>query len=258
MSYDPGNPYASPTTPPPPPGPNPGGLQFMEAFNYVFRNPNWLLNLLLPALCAIIPIAGPMVLLGFQFETIEALPRSGGRTYPDFDFGRFGTYFMRGLWPFLVGLVAVPVMGTIWLVLIGVPVACMGFLGHSGNGPNIVFILSFVVLMALFFLSIIVLSLAMIPLQMRAGLMQDFAGAFSFTFVKEFIGRTWLEIILQALFMSVAGTVLMMGGLILCIVGVIPAAVLTYLGQTHFHYQLYEIYLSRGGEPIPIMPSQTV
>lgn len=254
MSYDPGNPYASPTAPPPPPGPNPGGLQFMEAFNYVFRSPNWLVNLLLPALCAIIPIAGPMVLLGFQFDIIESLHRSAGRTYPDFDFGRFGQYFMRGLWPFLVGLVASAILVPVMLVLMFVPLMCLGFVGNSRDGASILVVLSFVAMMALMFLFIMVLSFVMIPLQMRAGLMQDFAGAFSFSFVKEFISHTWLEIILQALFMSVAGTVLMIGGTILCIVGVIPAMALTFLAQTHLHYQLYEIYLSRGGDPIPLTP----
>jgi hypothetical protein len=73
-----------------------------------------------------------------------------------------------------------------------------------------------------------------------------------------FLSRVWIEMVLQALFMSVAGFVLFLGGLVLCVIGIYPAMMVAFLAQAHFHYQLYEIYLSRGGEPIPLMPPQAM
>src|SRR5438034_6215952 len=112
MSYsDPSNPYSSPSAAPS--GPNTGwhppvtpisGMDYMRMLSYVFENPNWFMNLLLGALCALIPIIGPIVLLGYRYETVIGLLAVGGARYPDFNFGRFGDYLMRGLWPFLVGL----------------------------------------------------------------------------------------------------------------------------------------------------------
>ena len=37
-------------------------------------------------------------------------------------------------------------------------------------------------------------------------------------------------------------------------VGVYFATVLVYFSWTHLHKQLYPLYLSRGGEPIPLSP----
>src|SRR5258708_32650071 len=77
----------------------------MRMLSYVFENPNWFMNLLLAALCALIPIIGPIVLKGYLYEAVIGLLAVGGARYPDFNFSRFGDYLMRGLWPFLVGLV---------------------------------------------------------------------------------------------------------------------------------------------------------
>jgi len=108
MSYsDPSNPYSSP--PSAAGGPNAGwypqvtpisGMDYMRMVTYVFDNPNWLMNIVLVALCSLIPIVGAIVVLGYQYEVVVALLANQGTRYPDFDFGRFVDYLMRGLWPF--------------------------------------------------------------------------------------------------------------------------------------------------------------
>src|SRR5436190_21917671 len=95
-----------------------GAMEYGQIVSYVFQNPNWLINLLMMGVCQLIPIVGPLVLVGYQFEVVEALHRDPRRTYPDFDFGRFVDYLVRGLWPFLVGLVASVVIAPIMMIFV--------------------------------------------------------------------------------------------------------------------------------------------
>ena len=62
--------------------------------------------MLLGAVCALIPILGPIVYLGYLTEVIVAQHRHGEESFAAFDFDYFGRYLSRGLWPFLVQLVA--------------------------------------------------------------------------------------------------------------------------------------------------------
>jgi hypothetical protein len=52
--------------------------------------------------------------------------------------------------------------------------------------------------------------------------------------------------------------VLMIGGFMLCCVGAFPAATLALFANAHLLYQLYEVYLFRGGQPIPLKTTPQV
>ncbi len=236
-------------------GPEPRGLQLGEAYSFVFQNPNWGMNLLLGTVCQLIPVVGPIVFLGYEYELIEALHRDPRRTYPDFDFNRFTNYLTRGLWPFLVALiVSLVLVPVIWLAMaIGFfALASIGAAagGNQAAGPAVALVC------LLMFVGIILLSCAMsaliVPVVLRAGLTQDFAAAFNFEFFKDFLRRMWLETLIAAGFIVLTGIPLMLVGMLLCIVGMYPAMTLMLLAQTHLHYQLYELYLERGGQPIPL------
>src|SRR3954462_1936123 len=117
MSFpDPNNPYASPVVAAQPvvgPFKPIDHIEHMRMFKYVFENPNWLMNILLSGLCMIIPIIGSLIVLGYQFEAVAALLATQGARYPDFTFSRFAEYLVRGLWPFLVQLIASLVLAPI-------------------------------------------------------------------------------------------------------------------------------------------------
>jgi len=91
-----------------------------------FESPKWMMNLLLAGVCFLIPIVGPMVVIGWLITGFWGRPDQSPRTFPDFDFNLFATYIERGLWPFLVGLVAS-------LVLIPVVALLGSFPGGSWN-----------------------------------------------------------------------------------------------------------------------------
>src|SRR5688572_22044128 len=136
MSYP--NPYAAPMAPPPLPmkevinGPGQSAMEYMRAYHYIFENPNWMTTVLyigLVSLAGIIPgvsIILQLFFFGYQFEVLEALLRTRGTRYPDFDFGRIGAYLNRGIWPFLVNLVVTFVLIPLIymaLIILGVIIA---------------------------------------------------------------------------------------------------------------------------------------
>jgi hypothetical protein len=240
------------------PGPPPGQIEYVRAWTFVFDSPQWAMNLLFAVIAMLIPVIGPMLLNGYQFEIVESLHRSNGRKFPDFDFGRFADYLVRGLWVFLVTLVASLVIVPILMVLVGVGVGILSFAAASGGeeAAAVVFAIGVPLLMLMLVLLSAPLGLVLIPMMIRAGLMQDFGGAFNFDWIKSFIAKTWKEIVLGTLFLSATGMLVTLAGLALCFVGVYPAAALAYLAQAYMNYQYYELFLQRGGEPIPLKEPQ--
>src|SRR5260370_36545070 len=94
-------------------------MKYIYSYRFVFESANWLMNLLAAAVCMVVPVVGPMVLLGYTFEIIETLHRKKGAPYPDFDFNQLMKYLTRGVWPFLAGLVIfLPIAVIIMIVYI--------------------------------------------------------------------------------------------------------------------------------------------
>jgi hypothetical protein len=229
-------------------------MQYIQAYRFVFQSPKWFMNLLFSALCILVPVVGQMVLMGWAFEVIEALLVSRG-AYPDFDTNRLGKYLMRGLWPFLVYLVvSVPVSmvgGVIYMITVFAGAAL------AQDHPMVLWVIFpfvFVLVVALSLLTHIVL----VPLCLRAGLGQDFASAFSVEFVKDFLKRMWKEMLLVWLFLVVTAPFVAIAGLLLLCVGIYFAQALIMLAQYHFWYQFYDLYLQRGGTPIPLQAKPAV
>ncbi|HZN36081.1 MAG TPA: DUF4013 domain-containing protein [Pirellulaceae bacterium] len=255
------NPFAAPQTSPYPQSSTPAfkpieRLEYMRMYNYVFENPNWVMNVLLTAVCTLIPVIGPLVLMGYQYEVMIALLMSGGARYPDFDFNRFADYLIRGLWPFLVGLVASLVLVPLMMVLF-IPMMLL-FVGAANAGQDagpFVVLIGMPILVLLNLAIVIVFQMVLLPLQLRAGLAQDFGVAFNFQWIVNFAKKTWLEMVLGLLFVTFSYLVLAMLGFLVFCVGVYAAVALFVLAQAHLLYQLYLLFLSRGGEPVQIKMS---
>lgn len=241
MSIDPANPYSSPPSGggiQPPMSPV-AGMDYMRTITYVFENPNWFMNLLLGALCSLIPVIGGLILMGYAFEVAVALITLGAARYPDFDFGRFSDYLMRGLWPFLVYLVAAFVFAPIYIVVAVVPAIAEN---------NTLTIICFPIQLALFLVFAIIVQ----PMLFRSALAMDFTEGFKFDWIKDFISRVGVEMVLGTLFLGIAYMILSMIGLIACCVGILFVFPIYSLAHANLLFQLYSVYLSRGGTPVPI------
>lgn len=233
-------------------------IDYFAAYSYYFAQSNWFLSLLLVTLCQMIPIVGPIAVLGYEFEVILAKHRGASRAYPEFDFGRFPDYLSRGVWPFLAQLVVM--LGLVPIVLVGVfgSLAMVGFLAAPANPAPMVIVAALPALLLLFLALMIAMSLVMTPLALRAGLTRDFGQAFNLDFIKDFTRRVGWETVLTTGFLIISGPIVMLAGMLICFVGVYFASTLVILAYTHFKWQLYELYLARGGQPIPLAEEEIV
>lgn len=231
----------------------------MYSYSQIFQNPNWFVNLLLLCVLAFIPIVNQLVLLGYQYEIIEVLHRRRRGVYPDFDFGRFADYLMRGVWPFLVNLIASFVLVPVTLIVIYLPLFALVlgaiFGKESGMGEETGMLIGGICMVFLYAIGLTVLlalQMLMIPLQLRAGLSQEFGAAFDFGWSIDFVKKMWKEMIIAGLFLMVTYWLLAVLGLLLFCVGIFLVVFVVFYAYTHLLFQAYEIYLSRGGVPIPL------
>jgi hypothetical protein len=242
----------------------PDELEYRRAISYVFDNPNWIVNLLAVILCTIvqnvIPILPAMVLLGYQFEIIEALLARPNAPYPDFKFDQILRYLMRGLYPLLVALIVSLVAMPVIFVLLGIPVGLSAALLSNVDEDAkamVLIVLIPVGVVALFILSFL-LNLILIPMVLRAGLAQDIGSAFNFAFVKDFVSKMWKDVLYAGVFIMVAAVIAYIVGLLMLCVGIFFTIAVVQLGQAHLGMQLYRIYLLRGGEKILPKPADAI
>jgi hypothetical protein len=254
-------------------------MRYWQSYRFVFNNPNWLTNLALGGVCAIIPLIGPIVLIGYCFEVIDALlrrrqtERAGASqvpadpmgewvmdavpadddypsgSYPDFNFNRFADYLTRGIWPFLVQLIVGLVIGVIAAFFLFVGMMIAGFAAASADSP-VLFFVFYGLFLVIYTVLMMMAGILTMPMYLRAGLSADFASAFSMEFFRDFMKRVGKEVVLAELFLMATGIVVSIVGLLLCYVGIFPAVALTTYARHHLEYQLYELYLERGGMPV--------
>lgn len=218
-------------------------MQYGLAFNYVLNRTGGFANLLLMTVCNFIPVVGPIVLLGYRSEVAVALLEDEERRrHPKFDFNYFAEYLTRGVWPFVVALIVGVGAATFAVAafLVGMMVATaqaeagviLAILGYAGT--------------------LILASMLAAPMQFHAEIAGKFDLAGSFRFAKSF----WLTVGGQAILAWVIFVPLSMAvmfvGLLVCVVGVYPAVSLIQMASQHLMVQLYDEYLDRGGDAIPV------
>jgi len=227
-------------------------INFWAAYQWLFASPNRWMNLLYASVCQLIPIAGPMVLNGWLIEalvprTAEDWPGWDGKgPYPDFTFDRFMPYLQRGVWPLLVSLVAGMVValpaGVIMMVAVMfIPLA-------RGNPVAVVLAAGVVMVMAV--VAVAGSMFLMTPFMVRAALLQDFGQSFNLTWVKDFLARTWRELLLETVFLWVTSLPMMIIGYAMCFVGLYAATALLSIAHWHLNLQIYRLFVARGGAPL--------
>jgi hypothetical protein len=254
-------------------------MHYLQAYRFVFKSANWLTNLLLTSVCSIIPMIGQIVLIGYFFEVIDvflrrrtlerlgegnrsseafgervmdALPADedyAAQSYPDFNFNRFADYLTRGIWPFLIRLVVNLTVAMVAFFFFVVGMMAAGVAVGAVDSP-LVFLALYGAFWIVYLFIMLIVGILTTPLYLRAGLSGDFATAFSLTFYRDFMQRVGKEVILAEVFLAASGAVLSVVGLLMCYIGLFPAMALLLYAHHHLEYQLYELYLERGGTPV--------
>lgn len=220
-------------------------VDYMQAYTYIFENPNWVMNVLILALLVIVPILGAIVMYGYVFEVIAVLAYGRAR-YPDFSFDRLGPYLLRGLWVILTMFIFQMVV----VLAYGLLVAAAGVAGAAlGEGAGAaMFLLALLIYMVL----LIAMAFIWVPAVIRVGLSNELSEAFKFDWIKDFVSKMWVEQLLAGLFLMVSAMLLSMVGFFALCVGVLFASALVSMAFAHLNFQLYQVYLSRGGQPVAI------
>ncbi|HEX7261240.1 MAG TPA: DUF4013 domain-containing protein [Luteolibacter sp.] len=230
-------------------------MNYNASISNFFKSPKWLPNLGLGALAILIPMVGPLVLSGWHVSVFWARGnREDPAEFPPFDFQFFGKYLERGLWPFLVGLVTSLVLVPVMMCLILPPIIFSGMMGSS-HDHGAAFFMVFAGIAGLQIALSLAYQVLITPLMVRATITQDFSSAFNLRFAKSFLSLTWKELLASMLFMLGVGLCLMILAVVTCYIGAFFAAPVAIFGWHHLQKQLYQLYLARGGEPVPLSPS---
>lgn len=219
-------------------------MQFFKPFTYFIRKTGGFTNLMYGTVCTLIPVIGPIILLGYRAEVAESLEKDPDlEDYPNFDFNRFMPYLTRGLWPFLAELV-VMVVALILMTL----AAAVGVLVWQASGDWRMGVLVGAVLLIPV---TIFTTLLMWPMELYTQLSGSFEIGATFRFTFRFLGRVWGQALIAAIVFGFLSMLLSFAGMLACYIGLYPAVVIQSLAQQHYVVQLYRQYLDEGGEPIP-------
>ncbi len=230
-------------------------MDFSSSVTDFFKSPKWGMNVLLGGVCMIIPVIGPMILQGWHITGFWARrDQANPSEFPPFDFQFFGKYLERGLWPFLVALIAALARTAFTLILFTGPMIFMSEFGMDETSPRQGFPFILIPCLLIYLISLPLFSFITTPLLLCASITQDFGQSFNLSFIKNFIALVWREQVLSMLFMLGVYFVLIVITVVSCYVGGIFSFPIVIFAAAHLQKQLYQLYLTRGGEAIPVSP----
>jgi len=225
-------------------------MRYWRSITSFFDHPKWGMSLLCMTVCVLIPIVGPLVIIGYLAGVIAR--QTSGDQGPDeaFDFGRFGDYLSQGWQAFLVSLLLGLILAPLSMAAMLPTIAGVVLMEQSPAAGVALVLLG----VALYVLALAATMLLSMPLILRAALTQSFSEGLRIGWAWRFGQRVGFQLGGAILFMVFVGTLLMIAGYACCFVGVYPAMVLLMYAQWHLLGQLHRLHLQRGGEPIPIAP----
>jgi hypothetical protein len=224
----------------------------VQALKDVVATPNWVANVLWLSLAALASsvFVGYIGLFGYGAELLQR--RAGRPENPAVDINseRLGDYISKGLWPFLVFVVAQVAASIAMVVPIAIFAAIMVGTAAATDSEALAAV-SVVLMVPVIFLMSVALYLIITPFLIRAMVCQDFAKAFDFNWSLNFVKLMASEMILSGIIFALLSALVMLAGYALLCVGAIPASGIVMGGYVNLLAQWYEIYLSKGGPPAP-------
>jgi hypothetical protein len=222
-------------------------MNYMKAYSFLWNGPRGMNNILWGSLALLttgfVPLLGYFVWFGYMSEVVRDLERDPDLTnHPDFDPNRFSDYLSHGVWPMLTNML---------VQLLSIPVLIMayasgGLVWYLTDQPIAGVLVVCVVAFPLTIIITLITWPILLHVQLRKKLEFWAALRFSMDMFKTIWGQMLTTFFIHVLFsMSIIGV-----GLLLCCVGVYPAAIILIGAQEHLLIQLYRVYLQEGGDPI--------
>jgi len=227
-------------------------MNYQASITDFFKAPKWGTNMLLGAVCILIPIIGQVILAGWVITQLWGRgDDEHPSNYPPFDFQNFTKYLTRGLWPFLVQMACSFVIMPVIMIMIFVPMLFIDPTMQNHEAASIMLILfSFGVYMVV----ILGLNFILVPLSIAATLAQDFVPAFNLAFVRNFLSLAWKDLLLTTLFLFAVGIVMIIVAICTCYIGAFALCPVIVFAWQHLQKQLYLLHVARGGMILPRSP----
>src|SRR5579883_1941636 len=225
-------------------------IRFGDAIRFAFRAERPWMNVLMVVLFSYIPLVGAVALEGWHCEIAQRLTRRHPKPIPTIDFSDFVFYLQRGVQPFLVKVVISLPLSMAIVILIFVGMAGAGVAAERGESGVVIGIL--IVAAAFFVLMAPLMSIVSTAVYTRAELVEEFRESMRMGKLWAYIRATWLTALGVNLLFGLLATGLVLVGFAACYVGIFVAALVMQLGSIHLRWQIYERYVARGGEPIPV------
>lgn len=230
-------------------------LDYWKGFKLLFEDANIWINLALGSLFILIPIVGPIMLMGWQAEIFRRLHTKTEPFLPKLDFSDLAYYLSRGIYPFLVSLVLIIPMIFIILISLGILAALYPLMIHQGHVVSVPLALTFIgvilLIAVVLFIFLFVITNAGVT---RAYLTQNFGKSFQFGEIFSYGRATWGNVTKAICVYVPISFVFLIAGMIMLYVGIYPASVIMNVAWVYIAWQIYEIYLEQGGKEIPMEP----
>jgi len=223
-------------------------LNYQQILRFPFLPPKPWGNIAMLALCHAIPLVGPIVAMGYGAGVEKALLRDPSAAAPRFDFNNFMKYLERGVAPFVIALVLTLVMvPAIWgAMVVGLLLVVMSRGNPVGVGLGVAGMFGLGIGVA------ILMTLFMLPFTLRAMLLGNIGASFDFRWSWDFVKRMAGPALIATLVMQLIAFPIILAGLLACYVGMFFSISIVTLMHYHLQIQLYQLYLDRGGTPLPI------
>ncbi len=224
-----------------------------RALTYVTEHPQWLPNLGIVTIAQLVPLLGPIVLLGYFAYVIESVRRGGeadGSPYPMLELDRLSEFASRGFRIFLIlALATVIVMPIFLMVYFGVFLATQLPLILLGDSTLSV-VLGLVSIPVVFFVFVTMLISVLVlitPLHLRAALNEDLAAAYSLDYIRDYLRRYWKPTAATLSVVMALSVAAMLGGMLALFIGMFPAMAYMQFVHNHMLAQLADGYERAGG-----------
>lgn len=235
----------------------PPSFEFIDAFKFLFKGGNALNNILLGAVMNLIPIVGPIMLMGWHCEILQRLIKRHPNPIPKLAMDDFGYFLGRGLAPFVIVLITtVPLVFISLFVMFVVSFGVALFAGaveQQGGEPSPLMVLGgFGIPFLAFFAFSILFNVLLMAALTRAELTEDIGMSLDFGKIWAYARATWKDVLISYLVFLPLTFAAVFAGMLVFFVGVYAAVIIIMVAYLHLRWQIYERYLSRGGETIPI------
>jgi hypothetical protein len=209
-------------------------MNFGLAFSYVFKEKGqWFKKIALPALCSLIPIIGPFILMGWGLKATQNVIE-GNEEYalPNLD---FGADLGRGFMVFLIELIYnLPAM-----IIFGISGALFGAGGGMEEATmTVVFILAGCLSLLAAVVSILIAFMSLGALANYAA-KGKFSAAFDFKTIFGLLKRSFVSWLLVAVGYILAVSIIAPLGSIVCVIGVVLTNAYATAISSHLLGQAY-------------------